>query len=47
MPGPYTNIKSEGICRAWQIPSLFCFYYNNSDYLQKARKYRLFTGYKN
>ena len=23
------------------------FTYNNSDYLQKARKYRLFTGYKN
>ena len=23
------------------------YYYNNSDYLQKARKYGHFTGYKN
>lgn len=23
------------------------FYFNNSDYLQKARKYGHFTGYKN
>ena len=26
--------------------NLIC-YYNNSDYLQKARKYGHFTGYKN
>lgn len=26
---------------------LFLFYTNNSDYLQKARKYGHFTGYKN
>lgn len=25
----------------------FYFIYNNSDYLQKARKYGHFTGYKN
>lgn len=24
-----------------------CFFQNNSDYLQKARKYGHFTGYKN
>lgn len=27
-------------------PDIF-FYYNNSDYLKKARKYGHFTGYKN
>ena len=27
--------------------SYFYFYLNNSDYLQKARKYGHFTGYKN
>ena len=26
---------------------IFYIYYNNSDYLQKARKYGHFTGYKN
>ena len=27
--------------------SMLCSYINNSDYLQKARKYGHFTGYKN
>ena len=31
------------LCSALAIKS----YYNNSDYLQKARKYGHFTGYKN
>ena len=29
------------------VIKLVDYYYNNSDYLQKARKYGHFTGYKN
>ena len=29
------------------ISVILYIYYNNSDYLQKARKYGHFTGYKN
>ena len=45
--------KKEAAVRFWtvrgeeiQIGGYFIFY-NNSDYLQKARKYGHFTGYKN
>ena len=39
------RIRNEPRQEAWCMKHN-C-YYNNSDYLQKARKYGHFTGYKN
>ena len=42
-----TTIMSFGVIVVGVFSYIYIFYTNNSDYLQKARKYGHFTGYKN
>lgn len=39
--------SESDVAKLLQIPDWFNVLINNSDYLQKARKYGHFTGYKN
>lgn len=44
--GSYTS-ATMGNAYVQDVTDAINIYYNNSDYLQKARKYGHFTGYKN